>query len=154
MELSRLTQLEILDLSNWYLKLESLDLKELVGNLANLRELYLDRVSISLKGSEWCSALSSSLPKLRVLPMTHYNILGPLDPVLLNLYFLSVIRLGSNDLSTMVPDFLANFSKLITLSLRCCNLRALAASKLPRELGFYAFSDSLTRRRAFSALSL
>ncbi|KAK4377473.1 hypothetical protein RND71_003769 [Anisodus tanguticus] len=123
MELSRLTRLVILDLSSGIFKLASQDLKELVRNLANLRELYLDFVNISLKGSEWCSALSSSLPQLRVLSMIHCNISGPLDPVLFNLRFLSVIRLDFNDLSTTVPDFLANFTKLTTLSLTDCNLR-------------------------------
>ncbi|KAG5582273.1 hypothetical protein H5410_052900 [Solanum commersonii] len=113
MELSRLIK---------DLKLERPDLKTLVGNLANLRELYLDRVSISLKGSEWCSSLSSSLPQLRVLSMRDCKISGPLDPVLLNLRFLSVIRLDYNYLSTMVPDFLADFTKLTILSVRWCYL--------------------------------
>ncbi|KAG5582275.1 hypothetical protein H5410_052902 [Solanum commersonii] len=130
MELSRLTKLEILDLSGGDLQLERPGLKTLVGNLANLRELYLDSVSISLKGSEWCSALSSSLPQLRVLSMIDCKISGPLDPVLLNLPFLSVIRLDYNDLSTMVPDFLANFTKLTTLSVSWCKLFGPFPSKL------------------------
>ncbi|XP_059302185.1 receptor-like protein 7 [Lycium ferocissimum] len=67
-ELSRLTHLVFLDLSSYnsdelsdelpfshpFLELGSTDLKTLVGNLANLRELYLDGVNISSKGSEWC----------------------------------------------------------------------------------------------------
>ncbi|XP_006363623.2 leucine-rich repeat receptor-like serine/threonine-protein kinase At1g17230 isoform X2 [Solanum tuberosum] len=126
MELSRLIKLEILDLSGGDLKLERPDLKTLVGNLANLRELYLDRVNISLKGSEWCSALSSSLPQLRVLSMRDCKISGPLDPVLLNLRFLSVIRLDYNYLSTMVPDF----TKLTILSVRWCYLFGPFPSKI------------------------
>uniref|UniRef100_M1BZU9 Verticillium wilt resistance n=1 Tax=Solanum tuberosum TaxID=4113 RepID=M1BZU9_SOLTU len=123
MELSRLTKLTFLDLSNVALKLESGDLKTLVGNLANLRELYLDEVHISWKGIEWCSTLSSSLPQLRVLSMTNCGISSPFDPILLNLHFLSVIRLDGNNLSSIVPEFLANFTKLTTLSLSNCNLR-------------------------------
>ncbi|XP_055806862.1 receptor-like protein 19 [Solanum dulcamara] len=130
MELSRLTKLEILDLSGGNLKLERPDLKTLIGKLANLRELYLDRVSIALKGSEWCSALSSSLPQLRVLSMIDCKISGPLDPVLLNLRFLSVIRLDYNNLSTMVPDFLADFTKLTTLSVKWCYLFGPFPSKI------------------------
>lgn len=54
MELSTLTQLVSLDLSyNYFLKLESPDLKTLVGNLLNLGELYLDDVNLNLNGSEW-----------------------------------------------------------------------------------------------------
>ncbi|KAK4724700.1 hypothetical protein R3W88_027479 [Solanum pinnatisectum] len=130
MELSRLTKLEILDLTGGDLKLERPGLKTLVGNLANLRELYLDRMNISLKGSEWCSALSSSLPQLRVLSMRDCKISGPLDPVLLNLRFLSVIRLDYNYLSTMVPDFLADFTKLTILSVRWCYLFGPFPSKI------------------------
>ncbi|XP_049374819.1 receptor-like protein 7 [Solanum verrucosum] len=130
MELSRLIKLEILDLSGGELKLERSDLQTLVGNLANLRELYLDRVNISLKGSEWCSVLSSSLPQLRVLSMRDCKISGPLDPVLLNLRFLSVNRLDYNYLSTMVPDFLADFTKLTILSVRWCYLFGPFPSKI------------------------
>lgn len=112
MELSRLTKLMFLDLSNVALKLERGDLQTLVGNLANLRELYLDEVYISLKRIEWCSTLSSSLPQLRVLSTTDFGISSPFDPVLLNLHFLSVIRLDGNNLSSIVPELLANFTKL------------------------------------------
>lgn len=61
MEFSRLTQLVSIDLSyNYFLKLESPNLKTLVGNLT-----YLDDVNIYLKnGSERCWALSSSLADL------------------------------------------------------------------------------------------
>ncbi|KAH0720591.1 hypothetical protein KY285_005409 [Solanum tuberosum] len=130
MELSRLTKLTFLDLSNVALKLESGDLKTLVGNLANLRELYLDEVHISWKGIEWCSTLSSSLPQLRVLSMTNCGISSPFDPILLNLHFLSVIRLDGNNLSSIVPEFLANFTKLTTLSLSNCNLRGEFPNKI------------------------
>ncbi|XP_060178077.1 receptor-like protein 7 [Lycium barbarum] len=133
------------------LKLEITDLKTLVENLANLRELYnlanlrelyLDGVNISLKGIEWCSTLSSSLPRLRVLSIIYCGISGPFDPVLLNLRFLSVIFLDGNNLSTIVPEFLANFTKLTTLSLNKCNLRGEFPSKIfqiptLRELDLY-----------------
>ncbi|MCD7471972.1 hypothetical protein HAX54_012792 [Datura stramonium] len=131
MELSRLTQLVSLDLSyNYFLKLESPDLKTMVGNLTNLEELYLDDVNIYLNGSEWCWALSSSLPQLRVLSMTRCGISGPLDPVLLNLGFLEVIRLDHNDMSTIDLELLANFTKLTTLSLLSCNLHGSLPSKI------------------------
>ncbi|XP_016502015.1 uncharacterized protein LOC107820269 [Nicotiana tabacum] len=130
MELSRLTKLVFLDLSSIKLKLDSPDLKTLVGNLSNLRELYLNGVNISLKGSDWCSALSSSLPQLTVLSMIGCDISGPLDPALVNLRFLEIIHLDYNMLSTVVPEFLANFTKLTTLSLSKCNLRGVFPSKI------------------------
>ncbi|WMV51835.1 hypothetical protein MTR67_045220 [Solanum verrucosum] len=138
-ELSRLTKLVVLDISTYndivgfpysLLSLESPDLGTLVGSLANLRELYLDGVNVSLKGSEWCLALSSSLPQLRVLSMRYCEISGPIDPVLVNLPFLSVIHLDMNNLSTMVPEFLADFTKLTTLSVRWCNLFGPFPSKI------------------------
>nr|XP_016492142.1 PREDICTED: receptor-like protein 12 [Nicotiana tabacum] len=131
MELSRLTQLVFLDLSyNYFLKLESPDLKILVGNLTNLEELYLDDVNIYMNGTEWCWALSSSLLKLRVLSMTRCGISGPLDPILLKLHYLAVIRLDHNDMSTIDLELLDNFTKLTTLSLMSCNLRCSFPSKI------------------------
>nr|POE65334.1 receptor like protein 30 [Quercus suber] len=52
------------------LKLENPNLATLVRNLSELQELYLDGVNISAQGKEWCQALSSSLPNLRVLSMS------------------------------------------------------------------------------------
>ncbi|PHT35990.1 hypothetical protein CQW23_23690 [Capsicum baccatum] len=131
MELSTLTQLVSLDLSyNYFLKLESPDLKTLVGNLSNLGELYLDDVNLNLNGSEWSWALSSSLPQLRTLSMTHCGISGPLDPALLNLSFLGVLRLDHNNMSVIDLEFLANFTKLTTLSLLSCNLHGSFPTKI------------------------
>ncbi|XP_049401055.1 receptor-like protein 7 isoform X1 [Solanum stenotomum] len=118
MELSRLIKLEILDLSGGELKLERPDLKTLVGNLANLRELYLDRVNISLKGSEWCSALSSSLPQLRVLSMRDYftkltilsvrwcYLFGPFPSKIFQVPTLQQLDLSGNEnLTGNLPEF-------------------------------------------------
>ncbi|KAI3443080.1 DYW_deaminase domain-containing protein [Psidium guajava] len=128
-ELSRLTKLRILDLSGPYdsepglLKLEKPYLRSLIGDLGELRELYLDMVNVSAEGSEWCNALSSSVPKLEVLSMYYCSLSGPIDVSLVSLANLSVIRLGANDLSTTVPSFLANFSSLKKLSLWNCGLQ-------------------------------
>uniref|UniRef100_A0A7N2M3X3 Leucine-rich repeat-containing N-terminal plant-type domain-containing protein n=1 Tax=Quercus lobata TaxID=97700 RepID=A0A7N2M3X3_QUELO len=69
-QISRLTRLVTLDLSTLLsissLRLESLNFATLVQNLSHLTELYLDGVFISVLGIEWCKALSSSLPNLRV----------------------------------------------------------------------------------------
>ncbi|XP_060190473.1 receptor-like protein 7 [Lycium barbarum] len=86
-----------------------------------LMELHLDGVIIS--SSDWCLALSSSTPHLRVLSLRNCNISAALGPLLLNLHFHSVINLKGNNLSTTVPEFLANFTKLTSLSLSYCNLQ-------------------------------
>ncbi|KAG8374324.1 hypothetical protein BUALT_Bualt11G0119800 [Buddleja alternifolia] len=125
-ELSRMRSLVSLDLSADMtgLKLEyPNNLKMLVQNLTGLRELKLDRVDISAQGSDWCRVISSSLPNLRILSLIDCNLSGPLDPSLLQLYYLSVLQLDGNNLSPSVPDLFANFSSLTTLSLRNCSLQ-------------------------------
>ncbi|PIM99235.1 Leucine-rich repeat protein [Handroanthus impetiginosus] len=126
-EVLRLKKLVSLDLShNYYfasqLKLENPDLNMLAQNLKELKELYLDLVNISAQGNDWCHAISSSLPDLRILSLRYCSLSGPIDSSLLELRRLSVLQLDGNDLASEVPDFLANFSGLTTLSLRFCSL--------------------------------
>ncbi|XP_039173375.1 receptor-like protein 7 [Eucalyptus grandis] len=123
-ELSRLRKLRTLDLSYLFnLKLEKPSLRSLIGDLGELRELYIDEVNVSTKGSEWCDALSSSVPKLEVLSMSYCSLSGPIDASLMSLANMSVIQLDGNNLSTTVPSFLANFSSLKTLSLSDCGMQ-------------------------------
>lgn len=126
-EISRLTRLVSLDLSAFFLGKFSLELQNpnltmLVQNLSDLTELYLDGVRISARGETWCQAISSSLPNLRELSMSNCNLAGPIDPSLLKLRNLSIIRLDNNNFSTSVPDFFGNFSSLISLRLSSCGL--------------------------------
>ncbi|PRQ42886.1 putative leucine-rich repeat-containing, plant-type, leucine-rich repeat domain, L [Rosa chinensis] len=122
-EISHLTRLVILDLSTFYLpgtpvlQLEHPDLNMLIGNLSEIIELHLDGVNISAQGAHWGQAISSSLPKLRVLSLSSCNLLGPIDVSLLKLQSLSEIRIESNNLSTPVPEFLSNFTNLTSLRL-------------------------------------
>ncbi|KAK4357803.1 hypothetical protein RND71_023413 [Anisodus tanguticus] len=126
MELSRLTKLTFLDLSNANLKLESTDLKTLIGSLANLRELYLDGVNISLKGSGWCSTLSSSLPRLRMLSMKYCglsdleylnlednSISGTLPIVVFSVPSSQVLQLQNNHFTGEVHEFANAFSSFL-----------------------------------------
>ncbi|KAB1216415.1 Receptor-like protein 12 [Morella rubra] len=133
-EISRLTGLVTLDLSNTNsfvpLVIESPNLATLVQNLSELMELYLDGVHVSAQGSEWVLALSSSLPKLRVLSMSRCHLSGPLDSSLLTLRFLSIIRLDGNDFSGPVPEFFADFQKLTSLSFKACGL----TGKFPEKI--------------------
>lgn len=126
-EISHLTRLVTLDLSSHsYLngqpvKLENLDLQKLVQNLTRIRQLYLDGVSVTAEGHEWCNALLQ-LPHLQELSMSNCNLSGPLDPSLAILENLSVIRLDQNNLSSIVPETFADFSNLTTLHLSSCGL--------------------------------
>ncbi|XP_068318047.1 receptor-like protein 7 [Pyrus communis] len=120
-EISHLTRLVTLDLSTFYfpgtpsLNLEKLKLDVLLGNFSELVELYLDGVNISAQGTEWCQAISSSLPNLRVLSLSTCNLSGPIHNSLLKLKSLSVIRIDSNNLSTQVPEFFSKFHNLTSL---------------------------------------
>ncbi|PQQ00593.1 receptor-like protein 12 isoform X1 [Prunus yedoensis var. nudiflora] len=123
-EISHLTRLVTLDLSTFFyysgtpsLQLENPNLNVLLGNLSELVELHLDGVNISAHGAQWCQAISSSLPKLRVLSLSTSNISGPFDSSLLKLHSLSVIRIENSNLSTQVPEFFSNFTNLTSLRL-------------------------------------
>ncbi|GMY25559.1 receptor-like protein 7 [Fagus crenata] len=133
-EISRLTRLVTLDLStDFYLSISMLklaNLATLVQNLSELQELYLDGVIISAQGNEWCQALSSSLPNLRVLSMSECYLSGPLHSSLHKLQSLSIIRLSYNNLSTPVPEFFANFTNLTNLHLSSCGLNG----KFPEKI--------------------
>ncbi|XP_019186473.1 PREDICTED: probable leucine-rich repeat receptor-like protein kinase At1g68400, partial [Ipomoea nil] len=126
--ISGLTRLVTLDLSTLFpigppLKLENPNLNKFFDNSIQVRQLYLDGVDLSAQRSDWCQALSSSLPNLTVLSLRNCQLSGPIDPSLEKLHFLSAIHLDQNDLSSTVPKFLAKFSNLRTLSLGSCNLQ-------------------------------
>ncbi|KAK3444982.1 hypothetical protein EUGRSUZ_A00577 [Eucalyptus grandis] len=140
--ISRLTRLVTLDVSLIYLpgftslKLENPNLKMLVGNLSELRELYLDGVNVSATGNELCIAFSSLLPKLQVLSVTNCYLSGPIESCssLVKLHSLSVIKLDGNNLSTTVPEFFALFSNLKTLHLSSCGLQGVFPRKIFQTL--------------------
>ncbi|KAI7998191.1 Receptor-like protein kinase [Camellia lanceoleosa] len=123
-----MTTLVTLDLSTLYfpgapsLKLENPNLLKLVQNLTGLKTLILDGVNMSAQASQWCEAISSSLPNLRVLSLSNCNLSGPIDSSLQKLQFLSDIRLGKNNLSALVPEFFADFPNLRSLLLCFSNL--------------------------------
>ncbi|KAG6643444.1 receptor-like protein 7 [Carya illinoinensis] len=144
--ISRLTRLVVLDLSSRsspcasykrscddempLIKLENPNLKMLVQNLSELIEIHLDVVKISAPGNEWCEALSSSLPNLRVLSLSNCHLSGPLDPSLLKLQALVSINLKGNHLSTSVPEFLGDFKSLRYLFLSNSGLNGTFPKKI------------------------
>jgi Leucine-rich repeat (LRR) protein len=128
--ISRLTRLVTLHLSSFLLKLESPNLNMLLHDLSELMELYLDDVSISEQGNEWCQALSSSLPNLRVLSLSNCNLSGPFDSSLRNLQSLSFIRLSGNNFSAPVPEFFTDFKNLTSLDFTTSSLNG----KFPKKI--------------------
>nr|XP_028957508.1 receptor-like protein 6 [Malus domestica] len=143
-EISHLTRLEVLDISqsyyNWASKpLESPKFSMLFQNLTELTELHLDGADLSAEGSHWCQAISSSLPNLRVLSLSQTTISGPIDQSLTKLQSLSVIQLGGfrNNISGPIPGFFAKFSNLTVLNLDENNISA----PVP---GFFANFSKLT----------
>ncbi|KAK8308038.1 hypothetical protein V6Z12_D02G028700 [Gossypium hirsutum] len=137
MNISHLTRLVSLNLSyqddcywrNGYdynsatLKLENPNFKTLIKNLTFLTDLYLDGVDISTQSTKWCETTSLVLPNLHVLSLSSCGLKGPLCSSLSRLSFLSKLILDWNPISYLPPNFLVISSRLVSLSLRYCNLR-------------------------------
>ncbi|KAM3737755.1 hypothetical protein ACB098_09G080200 [Castanea mollissima] len=134
--ISGLPRLVTLDLSTSYfladsmLKLEDPNLAMLVQNLSELKELHLDGVNISVQGYEWCQALSSSVPNLRVLSMSGCSLSGPLDSSLSKLQSLSIIHLDNNLFNAPVPEFFADLRNLTSLCLSSSYLKGTFPEKI------------------------
>ncbi|CAN1771769.1 Receptor-like protein 7 [Linum perenne] len=134
--ISGLTKLVGLDLSMLYflgaptMKLENPNLLELVKNLEQLVDLRLDGVNISAQGNQWCQALASSVKNLEVLSMSDCFLSGRIDSSLSKLQSLSVIRLDSNEFSSPIPDFFAEFRNLTVLRLSSCLLNGAFPEKI------------------------
>ncbi|XP_039118222.1 receptor-like protein 33 [Dioscorea cayenensis subsp. rotundata] len=146
--ISRLTKLISLDLSSYSygpyaLKLEKPDLGTIIRDLSNLKELNLDGVNISSSGTEWCQAISDSVPGLQLLSLQESSLSGPIDSSLSKLQNLSILRLDFNNLSSHVPDFFANFSSLTVLSLSGCGLKGIDLSISHRIVGSSLLFPSL-----------
>ncbi|KAK6118261.1 hypothetical protein DH2020_048047 [Rehmannia glutinosa] len=133
LDFSDLTRLVVLDLSSRFyssLNLENPNLEKLIHNFTRLRELYLDGVNISAKGYDWCNAISSSLPNLRVLSLSNSYLTGSFNSSLLKLHSLSIIRLDGNTFSAPFPVFFADFPNLRVLTLSSCDLFGMVPEKL------------------------
>ncbi|GAU38156.1 hypothetical protein TSUD_263800 [Trifolium subterraneum] len=144
-EISQLTRLVTLDISSLSyllgqgLKLEKPNLQKFVQNLSSIRQLYLNGVSITAQGQEWCNALLS-LHDLQELSMSSCNLLGPLDSSLSKLENLSIIILDGNNFSSPVPETFSSFRNLTTLSLTSCGLTGTFPNKI-FQMGTLSFID-------------
>ncbi|VAH56037.1 unnamed protein product [Triticum turgidum subsp. durum] len=100
------------------------DFQGLVGNLRNLRELYLDGVDMSGSGEGWCDTLVKSTPRLQVLSLGECYLYGPIHQSLLNLSSLTVINLQSNSdiFAGRFPEFFMDFVNLTVLQVYDNNL--------------------------------
>jgi Leucine-rich repeat (LRR) protein len=90
-----------------------------MGNLSNLRELYLDYVTIYNDGEEWCTSLGKTVPRLEVLSLVTCQLYGPVHQCLSSLSSLTVISLqgNSNIFAGRFPDFSMDFENLTVLQL-------------------------------------
>ncbi|KAL9242586.1 hypothetical protein vseg_016572 [Gypsophila vaccaria] len=136
-EISRLVNLVTLDLSSASylsgmtpLKLENPSLGTIIRNFTGLRGLYLNGVAISASGSEWCKALSTSVPNLQFLSLSSCNLSAGIDPSLAMLHSLSEISLDQNALADVVPDFIADLKNLTLLKLSSCQLNGTFPQKV------------------------
>jgi hypothetical protein len=92
------------DVTNW-LWLQEPNFQNLVGNLNNLRDLYLDGVDMCSSADDWCYALAKSLPNPHVLSLSYCNLVGPICPSLSTLHSLIVINIHYNfDTSATPPE--------------------------------------------------
>ncbi|XP_066320075.1 receptor like protein 22-like [Miscanthus floridulus] len=96
----------------------------IVANLSNLRELYLDGVSINSSAQGCFKALAKSVPHLRVLSLGYCDLQGDISS-LSRLKSLVVINLSGNyDITPgPFPEFLMNFPNLRVLQLSGINLQ-------------------------------
>ncbi|KAM4090661.1 hypothetical protein ACJW30_09G078700 [Castanea mollissima] len=148
-EISRLTSLVTLDLSfpsfeycfDYELKHDNLNFATLVQNLTRLTELYLDEVIISSQGNEWCQALSSSLPNLRVLSMSDFPTLQTVDlsdnellqgslPEFYPNGSLQSLLLSGKQFSGTLPDSIGNLKRLFEIDLSRCNFNGSVPSTM------------------------
>lgn len=132
-DFSLMKKLVTLDLSSSpysSLVLENPDLKMLIQNLTEVRELHLDNIKIITNGYHWSSVISSFLPNLQVLSLKGCDLSGPLDSSLAMLKNLSFILLDENTFSSEIPESFANLKNLTVLSLRACNL----SGSLPKKI--------------------
>ncbi|KAJ4772857.1 Receptor-like protein 12 [Rhynchospora pubera] len=126
--ISQLTNLVLLDLSTFYLNVQSNyflylskpNIKTLLVNLTKLQVLFLDGVNISTNGSQWGLAVSQLGPTLQRLSLSGCSLTGPFDPSLIRLSQISYLNLDQNSLNCPVPEFFANFSYLSVLRLISC----------------------------------
>ncbi|XP_020263911.1 receptor-like protein 12 [Asparagus officinalis] len=128
--ISRLTDLISLNLSYCNTELRHPSFRTLVGNLSNLRELYLDGVDMS-SNIDWGNALSTSMPHLRVLGLSSCNLPGLLPTDILTSHpNLTLLDLSWNSmLSGNLPDF-PSINSLQSLSFYGTNL----SGKIPDSI--------------------
>uniref|UniRef100_A0ACD5VDP0 Uncharacterized protein n=1 Tax=Avena sativa TaxID=4498 RepID=A0ACD5VDP0_AVESA len=115
--IAHLRKLRKLDFSYNQLYFSEPSFQMVVGNLSNLRELYLDGVDISHDGKTWSSSLANSVPRLQYLSLSYCGLSGHIHSSFSRLQSLEIINLSQNSISGKVPEFLADHSSLSTLIL-------------------------------------
>lgn len=127
-EISHLSRLASLDLSENNLMLEPISFNKLAQNLTQLRELYLNRVQMSLVAPSSFMNLSSSLTSLQ---LRYCGLQGEFPFSLGKFKQLEYLDLGSNHFIGPMPDDFANHTPLAWLDLSGNNFQG----HLPFSLG-------------------
>uniref|UniRef100_A0ACD5VCE0 Uncharacterized protein n=1 Tax=Avena sativa TaxID=4498 RepID=A0ACD5VCE0_AVESA len=118
------------DVTSW-LWLQEPNFQNLVGNLNNLREVYLDGVDMSSSADDWCDGLAKSLPNLRILSLSYCNLVGPICSSLSTLHSITVINFDHNfDTSATPQEFFMDFLHSSVLQLAWSYLQGWFSSRI------------------------
>ncbi|MED6209477.1 hypothetical protein PIB30_055068 [Stylosanthes scabra] len=138
---NKLKNLTHLNLAGWLCGTSSnrnISTYKLVQNLTNIRNLYLDEVSISGEGHEWYDAFLL-LPHLQELSMIGCGLMGTFPPEIFQITTLSNIDISGNaDLHGSFPDFPLNGS-FHTITVADTNF----SGRLPLSIGNMVHLSSL-----------
>ncbi|KAL2509961.1 receptor like protein 7 [Forsythia ovata] len=147
-EVSRMTRLVTLDLSTLFpgfesLKLENPNLKTLVQNLKELRELYLDSVNISAPGRFFPDKIFQ-VPTLQNLDLSNNELLKGNLPQFPQRGSFRRITLSYTNFSGPMPDSIGNLGMLSRIDLSNCNFSGHLPSTITNltEIGYLDFSSN------------
>ncbi|XP_031115748.1 receptor-like protein 48 [Ipomoea triloba] len=145
--ISTLTRLVSLHLS-WNfesdVKLRKPNLESFIMNLNSLKEVYLDYVDLSAQGSNWSQVLSSALPNLEALSMSHCELNGPIHHSFGTLKSLSYLKLDHNNLFSDFPENVFVLPKLKTIDISYNDLLSGQIPEFPNQTSLQIISLSHT----------
>ncbi|KAF4361039.1 hypothetical protein F8388_016848 [Cannabis sativa] len=115
--IGNLYRLEYLDLDS--LGLLYVDNLEWIKGLVSLKHLVMNRVDLSMVGSDWIMIILNNLPSLTELHMSSCNLIGPIPSISFvnSTSSLSVLDLSLNNFNSKIPHWLANISSLVSVDI-------------------------------------
>ncbi|KAM6570713.1 hypothetical protein CsatB_018698 [Cannabis sativa] len=115
--IGNLSRLEYLDLDS--LGLLYVDNFEWIKGLVSLKHLVMNRVDLSMVGSDWIMIILNNLPSLTELHMSSCNLNGPIPSISFvnSTSSLAVLDLSFNNINSKIPHWLANISSLVSVDI-------------------------------------